>query len=310
VGKLLAKSSGQLHQLHRHQILGRSSTANLRLDERRVSGRHASLRWDGGSWQLKDLHSRNGTFLNGCPLTPGTIREISEGTEVSFGSRENMYVLTDGSAPPSLAMLVSANGDSAIQVTDGLCVLPSATAPELTIYRDEHGSWWRESALTHETVPLTEGVDVLVRGERFQFTTGGTSSATAATEGALQRLYVRDIELVFSVPSAEECVQLDMKWSGGEVSLGSRSAYYLLLTLARVRLGLLSARPAAPAPGGWLLVDNVESMLRTSKEQINVDVFRIRQAFRDQDIGDPAAIIQRQRNLMRIGTDAISVRRV
>jgi hypothetical protein len=51
-------------------------------------------------------------------------------------------------------------------------------------------------------------------------------------------------------------------------------------------------------------------MLRASNEQINVDVCRVRQAFRDRGVSDPAAIIERRRNELRIGTKMMSIRRL
>ncbi|WP_129580741.1 MULTISPECIES: sigma 54-interacting transcriptional regulator [Sorangium] len=48
--------------------LGRCEVAGVHLDDQRMSRRHARVRWLGGTWQVEDLDSRNGTWLDGVPL--------------------------------------------------------------------------------------------------------------------------------------------------------------------------------------------------------------------------------------------------
>ncbi|XXX76815.1 sigma 54-interacting transcriptional regulator [Sorangium sp. So ce134] len=48
--------------------LGRCEIAGVHLDDQRMSRRHARVRRIGGKWQVEDLESRNGTWLDGVPL--------------------------------------------------------------------------------------------------------------------------------------------------------------------------------------------------------------------------------------------------
>ena len=41
-----------------------------------ISGRHGELRCVNGQWQIKDLGSHNGTFLNGVKLAPDTWTDL------------------------------------------------------------------------------------------------------------------------------------------------------------------------------------------------------------------------------------------
>ncbi len=50
-----------------------------------VSGYHARLRWDGTSWWLEDLGSRNGTFVNGKPCAPYRPEAVSTGDNIQLG---------------------------------------------------------------------------------------------------------------------------------------------------------------------------------------------------------------------------------
>lgn len=47
-------------------ILGRDPSCDLPLDDHRASRRHASVSTQGAQWSVRDLGSRNGTFVNGA----------------------------------------------------------------------------------------------------------------------------------------------------------------------------------------------------------------------------------------------------
>ncbi|WP_437925458.1 sigma 54-interacting transcriptional regulator [Sorangium sp. So ce291] len=49
--------------------LGRGEVGGVPLDDLRMSRRHARVRWSQGQWEIEDLDSRNGTSVDGIPLT-------------------------------------------------------------------------------------------------------------------------------------------------------------------------------------------------------------------------------------------------
>jgi len=68
-------------------VLGRALDADVRVNDTQVSRRHARIDTliddDGGmSYVLTDLESRTGTFLNGQPVTEGTLQD---GDKISMG---------------------------------------------------------------------------------------------------------------------------------------------------------------------------------------------------------------------------------
>lgn len=63
-------------------IVGRSASCALTLDHPTVSSRHAAIFEAGGLLLLRDVGSRNGTFLNGLPIT--TPRPLRHGDLVQF----------------------------------------------------------------------------------------------------------------------------------------------------------------------------------------------------------------------------------
>lgn len=68
-------------------VLGRGDDADFVLADREASRRHAELRRDGPLWIVRDLDSRNGTFVNGervseAPLGPRSVLRVGESMAV------------------------------------------------------------------------------------------------------------------------------------------------------------------------------------------------------------------------------------
>lgn len=93
-------------------LLGRSSNCDIRLDDAAdtlVSGRHARIMLRDGFHWLEDLHSKNGTFLNGArigaPALLSTDDEVSLGPVGATGSSTACFLrtaptgATEGGAP-------------------------------------------------------------------------------------------------------------------------------------------------------------------------------------------------------------------
>lgn len=63
-------------------LLGRSPENTVALPDTTVSGRHSRLIHRGGAWEIEDLGSRNGTFVNGRQVTKS---KLAYGDVVSLG---------------------------------------------------------------------------------------------------------------------------------------------------------------------------------------------------------------------------------
>lgn len=66
--------------------IGRASTNTVVLEDDYVSNEHALLMLRGQQWWLEDLNSRNGTLLNGAPLTEATV--VSPGDVIVIGNTQ------------------------------------------------------------------------------------------------------------------------------------------------------------------------------------------------------------------------------
>lgn len=63
-------------------LVGRDPACALVIEDPRVSKRHAQLAWTDGGWTLEDLDSKNGTTVNGQPVSRA---ELRDGDTISFG---------------------------------------------------------------------------------------------------------------------------------------------------------------------------------------------------------------------------------
>ena len=95
-------------------IIGRQKCA-VRLMDKTVSRRHASLTAHNGTWLLEDLGSANGTYLNGVKLTRAT--SVNRGDQIRCGAT---LLTFGGGRPTEAAVDLDENGaliDAAIVAT-------------------------------------------------------------------------------------------------------------------------------------------------------------------------------------------------
>jgi two-component system, NtrC family, sensor kinase len=82
---LQGPDKGRKYELpdHEPQLIGRSSEA-LPINDNTVSRRHAELTPDDGVWWIRDLHSQNGTYVNGVRITDRL--KLKPGDQIRTGS--------------------------------------------------------------------------------------------------------------------------------------------------------------------------------------------------------------------------------
>lgn len=76
--------TGQTYPLLPLTSLGRSPTNTIHITDDYASGEHALVALRGGQWWLEDRQSRNGTAINGMPVTQPVI--ITDGDIIGIGS--------------------------------------------------------------------------------------------------------------------------------------------------------------------------------------------------------------------------------
>lgn len=65
-------------------IIGRGEESDIVLPERQVSRSHVRVGRDEQGYFVQDLGSKNGTHINGQPLSPGTLHRLQDGDEIQI----------------------------------------------------------------------------------------------------------------------------------------------------------------------------------------------------------------------------------
>ena len=75
-------------------VVGREPDSQIRLDESAVSRRHCEIVRSGNHCTIRDLGSRNHTFVNGNAVTE---TEIAPGDEVEIGASIFLFAASESS---------------------------------------------------------------------------------------------------------------------------------------------------------------------------------------------------------------------
>jgi serine/threonine protein kinase len=98
----LVDSVGQEFRLYRGATrVGRDPDNELIAATAQVSRHHAEIRFDGTYWNLVDLQSTNGTFVNNQRIWPGQPRRLQPGDVVRFGPTVEFRVTVCSARPAS-----------------------------------------------------------------------------------------------------------------------------------------------------------------------------------------------------------------
>lgn len=278
-------------------LLGRSRACTVHLDAPEVSGEHAIIRWVDGAWELQDLHSRNGTYVDGHGLEAGQRIKLLAGVELGFG-RPGGFVLADAGKPRAHAIPLAAP-DTAIAASDGLLVLPSPGEPELTLFLGD-GRWMLESA--DGLRAIEDGEIIETRVGRFRVRIPVLLPATyEPQEPRLSRL-----SLHFSVAPNDEYIELLARWDGRTIDLKARAHHRTLLQLARRRL---ADAQLSPPQQGWMHQDELMQRLGVDLGVLHLDIHRIRRQLADAGIVGAAEMIERRPGTrqLRIGVGRLEI---
>lgn len=95
---LVQVQTGERRTLRARSPVGRSSKCELHLPNPNVSAEHALIWWDGDSWWIRDNESRNGTSVDGRPLSGDQPARLEVGVTLTFAQQPGWLV--ESVAPP------------------------------------------------------------------------------------------------------------------------------------------------------------------------------------------------------------------
>jgi hypothetical protein len=289
MGVICDEGTGRICVLEAHHLIGRSPRSSLQLTGLSVSGEHASLRWTGRAWALKDLGSRYGTFVNVQPLQPGVAVEVRVGDRLAFGREKQTWLLTEEGAPE--VMVVPVEGGPALVQHDGLIALPSVDRPVAVIFQDLDGRWLLDQAGRMDII--REHVPFEFEEVRWRLCNTSPLQPTSMAGEGRESMALEETSLRFRISRNEEHIEITAHWRGRSIDLGHRAHHYVLLNLARIRQRDL-ARGEAPSSAGWIDQDELLRQLALGPEKLNLDIFRARRQLGAAGFIPAAGIVERR----------------
>jgi transcriptional regulator with GAF, ATPase, and Fis domain len=110
------------------KVVGRDRTNDIRINHALVSRNHAQFFKYNNTYAVRDLESKNGTFVNNSPLTPGVAHPLKEGDQVRIGPTTFEFVAAGVAAPAGKSDGKDASDDSG-PVPAAAVAAASAPAP-------------------------------------------------------------------------------------------------------------------------------------------------------------------------------------
>jgi FHA domain len=279
-------------------MFGRNpSRADTVLCNSDVSQIHASIRWNGKTWEITD-HSRNGTLLDGRRLVANEKTALATGQTIRFSlACETGWVVE--TLDPPCPMLLPANEEAPVILLQGFHFLPDEDAALASVYLSAGSQWMWEDEQGHRI--LHDGDMVMVGDQTWKFNASNeievTSDLRLQSPPAL-----RTVLFDFAVSQNEEHIYLSIAIDGNVINLGERTHHYSLLILARKRFED-AERGIDVASQGWISVDDLSRMLGLDAPHVNTLLFRGRNQIAREcpDESSLSNVIERRRGEVRFG---------
>lgn len=288
------------------QTLGRIPDLRLHDPDQHVSGHHAELRWTGAGWQVEDLGSRNGTWVDGQRLYARQSRTLRRGTVLAVGRPDNGWVIVDDAPPQACAVAVDGRLREA---RDGLLPLPDESGPTISVYLGPEGAWMMDSAQGTEPVRNGARVHDGEQGWILHLPEPKVQTITRMESAPIPSA----VDLVLHLTGVDELREVHLEHEGRRMPVDSRTGAQLLLYLARAWVRDAKApRPGghAEAPG-WVEQALVEADLGLSANAVNVAVHRLRKLFQETGLTECAGAVERRQRPgeLRLGFRSVRVLR-
>jgi pSer/pThr/pTyr-binding forkhead associated (FHA) protein len=298
MGILEQAGSRQRFSLGSRCLLGRHPGCDIRLEDARVSGEHASLHWRGNGWELRDLGSRNGTLLEGRPLVRGERVLLEAGQCFLLGHGGLCFQLVDPGPPAARARHVASQ--QLRESAGSLLVLPDDESPLASLFLEASGRWVLESGDVRRYVADQERFRLGAEEWVLELPTVTSETLEEEVPG------LDGIHLRIGVSRDEEHVVVTVVHQGQHHVLAPRSYHYLLAILARIRLRECDLPEGEQ---GWVDREELCQMLATDPSKLNVDIHRVRKQFSALGIPDAASAVERRlmTGHVRLGVRSVEV---
>lgn len=133
MARLLLESGGERRELRVAGPLtvGRSQTAGVYLDDKTLSREHTQFYLQGGRLYVRDLESKNGTYLNGALIMRP--EPLKQGDRVKVGAATFTVALEAGDAMPAVSAPVAAPAQRPAPPPMTTVTAPAAARPRVLL---------------------------------------------------------------------------------------------------------------------------------------------------------------------------------
>jgi len=304
MGWLLDPEANVRHYLAERSMIGRASQCWTRIVHRSVSKEHAVLAFDEGCWTLKDLGSRNGTWVEGKRLESGEMVPVEREARLQFGDRT---LALDTVEPPTLCARNEATGHYLV-AESGLLSLPDDDSPWASAYESHPGSWFID--LEGETRPLQDGDTYYWKNQRFLLRVPSSEMRRSfeSTVAAGGQLVLPELKLCLDVSRDGESITTRLLAEARVLRVPPRSTHQLLLVLGRQRQRD-EAEGLTASECGWVYSDELATMMGADPQKVNLDVHRLRQQLASLGVLDAGRIVERRAtsHQIRLGVAKIEI---
>ncbi|MDP2316916.1 MAG: FHA domain-containing protein [Pseudomonadota bacterium] len=301
IARLEHIDTGRMVTLRARHLVGRAPDADLRFDAPRISARHAELYYLPDGWFIRDLGSRNGTWVDGAPVAPGGDVTLRVGSRIEFAGPGCAWRLASSAAPYAAA--VPLDGGAPVEEEDGVIALPGGEAPVSVVIHDAPEGWQCRRGDDDRVARDGEVVEAGGRLWRLSLPSA-VISTLVSLEGPRP-----DVVLRFVVSRDEEHVELTVLWGDQSFTPRARAHAYTLLTLARHRLADEREGVIPPAEQGWIHKDELCRRLRVEANLLHTHLFRARRQLADAGVPGTDGLFERRLDAgqLRIGVATIEV---
>jgi len=303
MGSLLHIPTRRTADLVARQVIGRSRKCDLRLPNRRASGEHAIIWWTEGRWQIRDLGSTNGTWVDGRRIPVGETLPIRRNALVAFGDPNDAWRFV-ADHPPS-PVVVDVEGGEAISQQGPVVGLPTADQPDLSIYWTADG-WVADN--DGELHFLVDGDVVEAGGRSFELSLPEQLAGTIAGSVAdSDDDALHGYRFIFT-QHTNGGVGMDAESHNGRLHLRPRAHHSTLLHLARRRLAD-AYEGAEDTEVGWIGFEDFAGEIGIDRNTLNVHIYRARQELARLGICGAGSIVERRSatRQLRFGGSAITI---
>lgn len=268
-----------------------------------MSRDHAAISFDG-TWAVEDLHSRNGTFLDGSRLAPRVPTPFVPGQRLQFGTHPTSFEVVDVLPPGPVAL---GPGGALLHGEHGMLVLPDPHDVSATVHHQD-GTWVLDRGNTTE--PTRDGSVIHVRGIDWTLLLPSHLHGGSVQTAPGAQLADAALHLVIT-DDGDDVVHAELHVAGTTHELPLRRHLALVLTLAQQRLH--DAEQAVPlAEQGWLSVEQVCRQVPLPRKNLALHKFRARRQLAELDVADAEALFESRRHLnedqLRLGLHQLTVR--